>query len=119
VAWVKVPTVSSSADTVFYMYYGNASATNQQDPTNVWDTNFKSVWHLQQDPSGAAPQMLDSTSINNDGTSNGSMTTGDQVAGKAGGSLDLDGSGDFIEATDYDILNALTISRQLGTETNQ
>jgi hypothetical protein len=68
------------------------------------------VWHLQQDPSGTAPQMLDSTSINNDGTSNGSMTSGDQVAGKAGGSLDLDGSGDFIEATDYDILNAITIS---------
>ena len=25
-AWVKVPTLSTSADTVIYMYYGNASA---------------------------------------------------------------------------------------------
>jgi hypothetical protein len=110
VAWVKVPTVSSSADTIIYMYYGNASVGSQQDPTNVWDTNFKGVWHLQQDPSGTAPQMLDSTLNNNDGSSNGTMTTGDQVAGKAGGSLDFDGSDDYIQATDYDILGAITIS---------
>ena len=35
VAWVNVPNVSSSVNTVLYMYYGNASASNQQNPTAV------------------------------------------------------------------------------------
>ena len=34
-AWVKVPALSSTANTVIYMYYGNASATDQADPTNA------------------------------------------------------------------------------------
>ena len=33
------------------MYYGNTSATSQQDASNVWDSNFKGVWHLKEDPS--------------------------------------------------------------------
>ena len=30
VAWVKIPYLSSSIDTEIYMYYGNASASNQE-----------------------------------------------------------------------------------------
>ena len=33
IAWVQVPTLSPTADTVIYVYYGNASASNQQNPT--------------------------------------------------------------------------------------
>jgi len=40
VAWVKVPNLSSSADTVLYMYYGNAAAANQQTASGVWDINY-------------------------------------------------------------------------------
>ncbi|GAI07252.1 unnamed protein product, partial [marine sediment metagenome] len=35
VAWVKVPTLSSSTDTDIYMYYGNSSASNQQNVTGT------------------------------------------------------------------------------------
>ena len=38
--------LSNSADTVVYAYYGNAVATNQQNPTGVWDSNYKGVWHF-------------------------------------------------------------------------
>lgn len=48
VAWVKVPFVSSTAETVLYMYYGNPSAENQQNPTVVWDTNSMLVLHLNE-----------------------------------------------------------------------
>jgi len=48
VAWVKVPSLSSAANTTLYMIYGCATATNQQNPTGVWDTGFKGVWHLNQ-----------------------------------------------------------------------
>ncbi len=102
VAWVEVPSLSTG--TVIYMYYGHATCGSQQDVEHTWDggtdtspaNNFKMVQHLQEDPSGTAPQMKDSTSNNNDGTSQGSMTAGDQVIGQIDGSLDFDGSDDFV-----------------------
>jgi biopolymer transport protein ExbB len=46
--WVKVPTLTTATDVTLYMAFGDASiTTDQSDPTNVWDTNFKSVWHLK------------------------------------------------------------------------
>jgi len=50
VAWVQVPSLSSSVDTDLHMYYGNPTCGSQQNATNVWDSNFKGVWHLQGDP---------------------------------------------------------------------
>ncbi|MCI0401405.1 MAG: DUF2341 domain-containing protein [Gammaproteobacteria bacterium] len=96
VVWVKVPSLSSTVDTVLYLYYGNATVASQQDPANVWDANYQAVWHLKEDPSGSAPQMKDSTSPPQHGTSQGTMTASDQVAGKIGGSLDLDGTDDRV-----------------------
>jgi hypothetical protein len=110
VAWVKVPTVSSSADTVFYMYYGNATAGNQQDPTGVWSNGYAGVWHLKEDPSGTAPQMNDSTSNALHATSVGSMTSGNQIGGQIDGALDFDGSDDYLTSSDYDITGAITVS---------
>jgi hypothetical protein len=89
VAWVKVPSVSASADTVLYMYYGNDGATSQQDATNVWDSNFKGVWHLKE---GTGVPNADSTSNANTGTPNGPTTT----TGKISGALDFDGVNDTV-----------------------
>ena len=51
VAWVRIPTLAYNADTTIYMYYGNAAITSATaNPTGVWDTNFKGVWHLKEDP---------------------------------------------------------------------
>jgi PKD repeat protein len=118
VAWVKVPTLTSSANTTIYLYYGCATATNQQDRTNVWDADFRGVWHLKEDPSGTAPQMLDSTANAWHGTSNGAMTTSDQVAAIVNGGLDLDGSNDYI-STNYvqTGVTAYTIEAWIKTST--
>jgi hypothetical protein len=54
VAWVRIPSLSNSADTSIHMYYGYASATNQQNVTGVWNanggtaTNYSGVWHINQ-----------------------------------------------------------------------
>ena len=93
-AWVNVPFVNSSYNNTIYMYYGYPTATDQQNKNGVWDTNYRGVWHLKEDPAGAA--MMDSTSYGNHGTSAGTMTTSDQVAGKIDGSLDFDGSNDLV-----------------------
>ncbi len=46
VAWVKIPNLSSGDDTVINMYYGNAGVGNQEDVGNVWDDNYRAVWHM-------------------------------------------------------------------------
>ncbi|MDH5691347.1 MAG: DUF2341 domain-containing protein, partial [Candidatus Bathyarchaeota archaeon] len=118
--WVKVPSINSTADTDLYLYYDGSQSDNtayvgdkESTPAqNVWNTNFKGVWHLDEDPSGTAPQMRDSTSNNNDGTSNGAMTSGDQIIGKIDGSLDFDGTNDYIQTTSSELktLDNFTLS---------
>jgi hypothetical protein len=118
--WVKVPSVSSSADTELYLYYDNSHANNTNyvgdvgstPGRNVWDSNYKGVWHLKEDPTNMAPQMKDSTSNSNGGTSGGFMTSGSQVAGQIDGSLSFDGSNDEItcgNGASLQITSALTI----------
>jgi len=58
VAWVKVPSLSPTTDTVLYAYYGNTNALDQQNKTAVWDSNYKGVYHL----SSASYPIADSTS---------------------------------------------------------
>ena len=90
-AWVKVPTLAGSADTTLYMYYGNSSASSQQDVANVWTSGtFGAVYHL--DDSGSA--IDDVTSNNFDGTKAGAPTS---VTGKLGSGFDLDGIDDAID----------------------
>jgi hypothetical protein len=119
-AWVNVPALSSTSDTVLYMYYGNLSSTTpQQTPTAVWaSNNYVGVWHLKEDPSGGAPQMQDSTSGANHGTSQGSMTSADLVAAQVDGGLDFDGSNDYL-STNYvqTGVTAYTIEAWLRTAT--
>ena len=70
IAWVKVPTVSASVNTVLYIYYGNAGAANQQDAIGVWDSNYKVVWHLKD---GSTLSGSDATSNANTATITGQL----------------------------------------------
>ena len=119
-AWVNVPSVTSAANTTIYMYYGYPASINQQLPTSVWDTNYRGVWHLKENPAGAAPQMLDSTSNARHGTSAGAMTLSDQVEAMINGGLNFDGSNDEITAP-MDVITAeITVeawARVTGTGT--
>ncbi|MHA2393353.1 MAG: DUF2341 domain-containing protein [Promethearchaeota archaeon] len=75
VAWVRIPVLSTTDDTKIRMYYGNPYIDSRENPTGVWNENYKGVWHLEEDPSGISPQIKDSTSNGNDGTSGGSMSS--------------------------------------------
>jgi MSHA biogenesis protein MshQ len=94
VAWVRIPSLSSSVDTVIYIYYGNTLASNQQDAANVWDTSFKMVQHLQESAGGAGA-IKDSTSNINHGTDNNTPTFG--ASGQINGAIGFDGTGDSID----------------------
>lgn len=127
--WVNVPTVSSGTNTTIYVWYNNPgeSQPGKYDiygKEAVWDSNYMMVQHMNQDPSGSAPQMLDSTSNNNKGTSVGTMLTEDLVDGQIDKALDFDGSDDFIDLPD-DIVttaiietNGLTISAWVKADTS-
>lgn len=46
VAWVQVSGLSTSVDSVLYMYYGNPGASDQQNVAGTWDSHYKGVYHL-------------------------------------------------------------------------
>ncbi|MFQ5867830.1 MAG: DUF2341 domain-containing protein, partial [bacterium] len=68
--WVKVPSISSTADTDLYLYYDNTQADNtayvgdkESTPAmDVWSNNFGGVWHLDEDPT-ATPTDWGKTAI--------------------------------------------------------
>ena len=82
---VKVPTVASSTDTDFYAYYKTDDTADGADPTNVWDSNFNGVWHMQDETTATT---TDSTSNDNDGTK-GSANNPIEIAGKIGKAQDF------------------------------
>ena len=98
VAWVKVPSLPSATDTVLFMYYSNGSATSQQDATNVWDSNYKAVWHLKESGDHIGNDYLDSTSNAKHGQGGGGSATRVPLAatGQIGVSLDFNGTGDGV-----------------------
>jgi len=82
VAHVRIPVVSSTVDTVFYIVYGDSGVTtSQEDITGVWDASYEAVWHLNDD-------FLDSTANDNDLTNAGST----DVAGKIADGQELSGA---------------------------
>ncbi len=87
-AWVKVPTLQSSADTVLYLYYGNGNLVSPPSAMAVWNSSYGMVQHLNKDPSGS---QTDSTANGNNGTSNG-MTAGNLVDAMIGKGVQFDGS---------------------------
>lgn len=124
--WVKVPSISSTEDTTLYLYYDSAQTdntdyvgdTNSTIAVNVWGSNYKAVYHMSQDPSGAAPQILDSTSNNNDGISKGNMTSSDLVDGQIGKAIEFDGINDYIEVNNSGSLNPEVITIQAWAKSN-
>ncbi len=87
IAWVRVPTVSSSTNTVIYLYWGNALiSTSQENINGVWDTNYKGVWHL---PDGTSLTLNDSTSNANNLTNVASTPA---TSGKIDGAASFNGS---------------------------
>ncbi|MCK5617662.1 hypothetical protein KAR91_88170 [Candidatus Pacearchaeota archaeon] len=105
---VKVPFLSSSADTILYLYADSAHADNttyvgdsgDAVAENVWDSDYEAVYHFAQDPQGGGAQLIDSTSNSNDGTSQGTMLTEDLVDAGVDSvqkAWDLDGDDDHVD----------------------
>ena len=91
--WVRLPYVNSTEDTVFYIYYGNWNVSDAQNPTGVWNSDFLTVQHLEEDPSSS---IIDSTINGHVGTTYGGMTIANQVEGVIGDGIQFDGADDAV-----------------------
>ncbi|MHA2185192.1 MAG: DUF2341 domain-containing protein, partial [Promethearchaeota archaeon] len=85
IAWVSIPVLSPSVDTVIYMYYGNSTMSSQENPKGVWENNYMGIWHFKENSGDA----LDSTSFSINGILSGGVTQG--ISGQLGSGYDFDG----------------------------
>ena len=119
--WVNVTSLSSSADTVIWMYYGNAVAANQENVAGVWNSNYVLVLHLNETRSTDAGHYKDSTSYDNDGTLTDADSGVSRVSGMVAGCIDFDGDNpDHIavpDDTELDITDSYTIEYWANLDT--
>jgi RHS repeat-associated protein len=81
IAWVRIPTLTHSTDTVIYVFYGNSGVTtSQQNSPGVWNGNYIGVWHLAN---GITQFPEDSTSNGNAGIVEGASATTGKIDGAA------------------------------------
>jgi len=66
--WINVPSISSSENTILYMYYNNPNATLQENREETWNSSYKAVYHLKDN-------LHESTSNNDDGVNFGTTST--------------------------------------------
>jgi hypothetical protein len=66
--WIQIPTISHTAPTDFYIYYGNLNAPDGSVSSSAWSTDYKGVWHFDETGTGTAGDYLDSTINANNST---------------------------------------------------
>lgn len=120
IAWVNIPTLSHTADTVIYIYYGDATVnTSQENVSATWNTGFSAVYHLKES-AGTSGSIKDSTSNANVGTpytNYGTSTIGDisTTSGEIGNAQSFNGTNHAITAAnsaslDIGATNVITLS---------
>jgi hypothetical protein len=115
VAWVRIPSLTNASNTTLYLYFGNSTATSQQNKTGVWDTSYRGVWHLGD----TSTNIIDSRLTNNAtkaGTSNPAA-----VAGLCGVAQNYSSTSDYINlsgSTDFNLATStseVTLSAWIKT----
>ncbi len=106
VAWVNIPSLPGNANSTIYMYYGNASASNQANDSGAWDSGYKAVYHFKENPSidtdghcqdGVNFAICDSTSYNNDLDDDDYSSSDWKLGGPVGRSVWFDGYSNYFE----------------------
>jgi hypothetical protein len=110
IAWVNIPTLLAASTTDIYIYY---KGPTQSTPSNMWDSNYKLVYHLNQTSTGTLNEFVDASGTGNDGTGGGEgdktndtnripsrteskIGYGQSFNGPTQSSFTKDGTGDFI-----------------------
>ena len=110
IAWVRIPSLSTSEDTIIRMYYGNSTMGTQEYPRRVWDSNYLGIWHVSENGNGTLNEYSDSSIYQNrgQGGKGNSSYVPTRISGKIGYSQDfnnLDGKYDFIDCGNNSVLD--------------
>lgn len=102
-AWVALPSFPHNTPPLgIYMYYGNNKAGDQQNITNVWDTNYVLVMHFSKTADGARP-VKDSSFYSNHGGITGAPVLESSVL--AGSNYTFSVNNNFIKVPHSAVLN--------------
>ncbi len=91
---VKIPTLSTSVDTVIYLCFGDSSISTDGSSNTTWDTNHKGVYHFSD---GSSLSVADSSQS----ASNGSNTGVAAIAGEIDGAADFGGGADVVNVNTF------------------
>jgi hypothetical protein len=123
IAWVKIPSISNSADTVFYLYYGdgadNWDTPNGYNETEVWSSNFVGVWHLNEDPSSTATDAIKDSSANTNHGDPNNFASDTRQTGAIGQAIYFDGNDDHVKVgvnASLDLTTYVTLSTWVKTD---
>ncbi|OGV73225.1 MAG: hypothetical protein A3K19_30240 [Lentisphaerae bacterium RIFOXYB12_FULL_65_16] len=116
-AWVRVPALSSTADTVLNMHYGNPYCGSMANAAGVWDDHHVMVLHLNE----ASGNHADATGNGNTGAPQNGVAQGS--TGKVAGADEFDCVDDVVQVAtegNFDFTQQFTLSawvRPEGTAT--
>ncbi|UCF50422.1 MAG: hypothetical protein JSU91_02770 [Thermoplasmatales archaeon] len=99
ISWVNITSLSSTVDTLLYLYYGNPNCGNQENIVGTWNSDYIMVQHLSE----TTGIHYDSTSYNNDGVPQGSLNQ--DASGMVDGADEFDGFDDYVNIYDDDSLS--------------
>ena len=105
VAWVRIPSLSSTSDTVINITYGCTGVSiSQENITGVWNSDYYLVHHMGE----TSGTVYDSTSNNNDSTTESGIYY--HGAGKLGYGFELDEYLDYYIVDNFSYGDSFTIS---------
>jgi hypothetical protein len=89
IAWVNVTRLSSTTDTILYLYYGNTLCNSQQNPQGTWNADYLMVHHMNE-----TGNIIDSTSHALNAVNHGTTT---ELNGKIDGCRYFDSNNDYYD----------------------
>ncbi|MBP8959519.1 MAG: DUF2341 domain-containing protein [Bacteroidales bacterium] len=111
IAWIRIPTLSCSTNTVIKILYGNHQVTSNPSVTSVWDSHYKGVWHLDNN------NLNDFTSYNKPATPYNNPT---YPSGQINNSLELNGTDQYaavLNAPNTNFAGNITVSAWVYMDT--
>lgn len=119
--YFKAPSLSSTTDTDFYIYFGNSGATDYVGSVtygyqNVWTNNYVHVWHLHENTGTSLPDSSPSSLAL---TKLGALEPTPTV-GIIGSAQNFDGSNDYMfgsVTSDSSYTGSITLSVWANIET--
>lgn len=110
---ILLPTLSHTVNTVFYVFYGSAAATDQQAPASVW-SDYQAVYHFGD---GTTLSLADSSPNHYNGTNVNGVTAGATLTtgGSAGGSAHFSAaSSQYINVGSVPNIDNATVTASTG-----